>query len=153
MFSCRPVFVKLPVHPYTTMLNSFYPVKQIVRNSPATGWQPEPAAPFVCLPGGCWERQQTGQQNIDTNFICSMKNPRKSPGNLVGFSPRVVDNLQQQRADLPVITEPDTDILPESQHSPEEESFRTFLHARLPRHKAPQALRERIKQSIKNMPD
>lgn len=82
-----------------------------------------------------------------------MKNPRKSPVNTVGNLDEVLANVQQNLVDLPFITEPHPDTAPQELHSPNEESFRSLLHQHLPRHKAPQALRERIKRAIKNMPD
>ncbi|MFN0014221.1 MAG: hypothetical protein ACKVU2_06695 [Saprospiraceae bacterium] len=42
---------------------------------------------------------------------------------------------------------------PQETRSPQEEAFRALLRDNLPRHEAPQALRERIQRSIMNMPD
>lgn len=110
---------------------------------------------FVCtqIDGGMmW--QQTWRQNEDTNLFCSMKNPRKSPGTPVGTLARTLDSVQQDLADLPFVSDAITNHSASKEpSSPEEESFRTFLHSRLSRHKAPPALRERIKNAIKQMPD
>ena len=82
-----------------------------------------------------------------------MKNPRKASGNSVGTFARVLDPVQRDLADLPILIEPDLHEHPQEQRSPEEESFRSLLHTGLPRHKAPQALRERIRNRIQNIPD
>lgn len=79
-----------------------------------------------------------------------MKNPRKSTGNPVGTLGNM-KSVPQDIADLPYFTNPNA--TPQENHFPEEESFRNFLHGRLPRHKAPQALRERIKIAIQQLPD
>ena len=134
------------------MLYSSYFPKQTVCYSHFAGWQPDVPMLFGCMPyaeGMMW--QQSRRQNEDTNFICSMKNPRKSSTNPVGALARTLDNVQQDIDDLPFVTTPSSE--PQEPRSPEEESFRAFLHSRLSRHKAPAALRERIKNAIKNMPD
>lgn len=86
--------------------------------------------------------------------IFKMKNPRKqNNGNAVGT---VV------RTGIPLIAETDNDCalprFPEQHLSespspreiplPEEESFRTFLSSRLPKHKATQALRDKVRSTI-----
>ncbi|TNE59512.1 MAG: hypothetical protein EP344_08505 [Bacteroidetes bacterium] len=81
-----------------------------------------------------------------------MKNPRKALNNTVRTVARGLKDTNQDLADLPVFIEPNT-LTPQEKHSPEEESFRALLHDKLSRHKAPQALRERIIKTIKNMPD
>lgn len=127
---------------------------QIVCYSHFPGWQPDVPMRFGCTDfGEEMQRQQSGRQNEDTNFFHSMKNPRKSSANPVGNLPRALDNVHQDIDDLPFVIAPSADLKPQEPISPEEESFRTFLHSRLSRHKAPAALRERIKNAIKNMPD
>lgn len=84
-----------------------------------------------------------------------MKNPRKSTDNPVVTLTRTLNGVQQDPdlADLPFVIDPGNPPIPEHQSSPDEESFRAFLHSRMPRQKASQALRERIKNAIKSMPD
>ncbi|MCB0534221.1 MAG: hypothetical protein KDD14_18610 [Saprospiraceae bacterium] len=82
-----------------------------------------------------------------------MKNPRKSPTKVASAITRGLKNVQQDRADLPFFIESEMDPMPQEKHNPEEASFRSLLHDSLTRHRAPQALRERIKNKIKNMPD
>lgn len=128
--------------------------KQVSRYSPKAGWQPGGAVQFACTPVGFLMQQPAQRQHDDTNLFCNMKNPRKSTVNQVGTLTRTIKNSQQDLLDLPFISHPAADFsTPHELSSPEEESFRTFLQNRLPRHKAPQALRERIKNAIKNMPD
>lgn len=87
------------------------------------------------------------------NQFCSMKNPRKLPTNTVDTIGRGLKKIQQEQADLPLFIQADPNAAPQEKSSPEEESFRSLLHHKLSRHKAPQALRERIMKSIKSMPD
>lgn len=136
------------------LYSSFYP-KQTIRYSHCSGRQPDMPVWLVCIQTGegmMW--QQPWRQNEDTNLFCSMKNPRKSPVSPVGTLARALDSVQQNIADLPFVTDASKNLSTSPEpHSPEEESFRAFLHSRLSRHKAPPALRERIKNAIKQMPD
>lgn len=68
---------------------------------------------------------------------------------------RTMNDIPQDITDLPFITTDPARDLPNTpeNNSPTEESFRHFLQSRLSRHKAPQALRERIKNNIQQMPD
>lgn len=81
-----------------------------------------------------------------------MKSPRKQNGNTVGTVragiPYVAD-LGENDA-LPRFPEQSrsNDPSPQEIPLPEEESFRAFLHSRLPRHKASQALKDRIRSVI-----
>jgi len=137
------------------MSYSFFNTKQTPCYSHRSGWQPDATAVFACTQTTGMQRQPTRRQNEDTNLFCSMKNPRKSTGNPVGTLTQSVNSVPQDMADLPFIT----GVLPlistpqEPHHSPEEESFRTLLQSRLPRQRASQALRERIKNAIQQMPD
>jgi len=58
--------------------------------------------------------------------------------------------VPQETDDYPFVT--NLNAGPQEMPTPEEESFRALLREHLPRHTAPQALRERIKRSI-NLPD
>lgn len=136
------------------MLYSFIPAKQTMCYSGPAGWQPAAAALFACTQPGCTMRQQTRRQNDGTNLFCSMKNPRKSTGNPVGAFAKMANSVPKEIADFPFIS----DNVPDVAHSlenllPEEESFRNLLLSRLPRQRASQALRDRIKNSIQQMPD
>lgn len=136
------------------MWHSNFGIKQSSRYSVCTGWHPVCTVPVVCSRADGMKRQQTEGVYADTNFSNSMKNPRKSSGNRVDTLAKAIQNVQPLLPDFPFITQAATDLhTPMETRSPEEESFRTFLHQRLPRHKAPQALRERIKIAIKTMPD
>ncbi|MEQ1745453.1 MAG: hypothetical protein ABMA02_08510 [Saprospiraceae bacterium] len=82
-----------------------------------------------------------------------MKNPRKT----IGFT--TTDTVvavgikisQEEHDDYPFSAMLNTG--PQETLSPEEEAFRALLRDNLPRHEAPQALRDRIQRSIMNMPD
>lgn len=137
------------------MLYSFSFPKQTTCYSQFPGWQPELTRTFVCTcTGASMMWQPSWRQHEGTNLLCSMKNPRKSPGNPVKILVGTLKSVPQDMTDLPFFTDAPINLsAPLEPISPEEESFRTFLHSRLPRHKAPQALRERIKNAIKKMPD
>jgi len=136
------------------MLYSFIDTKQTMRYSHPAGRQPDVTAVFACTQTACMMRQQTRRQNEDTNLFCSMKNPRKSTGNPVGTLATAIKSVPLEIADHPFMTGviPNTSA-PLENRSPEEESFRNLLQSRLPRQRASQALRERIKNSIQQMPD
>ncbi|MBK9336556.1 MAG: hypothetical protein IPM98_08175 [Lewinellaceae bacterium] len=81
-----------------------------------------------------------------------MKNPRKSPGITTGIAlAGSIKFSQEEIEDYPFAIKPDSE--PRKTISPDEESFRALLRNNLPAHTAPQALRDRIRRSIKNMPD
>jgi hypothetical protein len=131
---------------------SFMESKQTSCDSQIRGWQPNLTMNFVCTPLGDLGWQQPDWQHLGVNYFYSMKNPRKSPDRVVSTITRGLKNVKQNLADLPFLIEPEPDTAPQEKHSPEEESFRSLLHQSLSR-RAPQALRERIKNKIKNMPD
>ncbi len=111
---------------------------------------------------GCWlPGYTTGSKggnpsggNTLAQTILTMKSPRKQNGQTVG----------SVRTGIPYVADiEETDALPRAPQQnlretsspreiplPEEDSFRAFLHSRLPKHKASQALRDRIRSSIAN---
>ncbi|MBL7795576.1 MAG: hypothetical protein JNJ90_03655 [Saprospiraceae bacterium] len=81
-----------------------------------------------------------------------MKNPIQPSGDKAGaVFTGGIQLVQQEPDDCPFVTP--TDINPQEMPTPQEESFRALLREHLPRHTAPQALRERIKRSIMQLPD
>jgi hypothetical protein len=122
---------------------------------------------FTDFPGGnrntvgCWlpgyiTISEGGRMNSDNTLaqtILTMKSPRKQNGNAVGTvrtgSQHTVDNNDALDA-LPRFPEQylSENPSPRETHLPEEDSFRAFLSSRLPKYKATQALRERIRSSV-----
>lgn len=81
-----------------------------------------------------------------------MKNPRKSSDDTKGtVLAGGVQLVQQDIEDYPFATPKSTG--PQETPTPDEESFRALLRDHLPRHTAPQALKDRIKRSIMLLPD
>lgn len=87
-----------------------------------------------------------------------MKNPRKQNGNAVGTVGTVRTGVSIPATDLgdaldTLPGQPEQYIAkapsPQEFSLPEEESFRAFLNSRLPQFRASQALRERIRSSIR----
>jgi hypothetical protein len=132
------------IHTNTTMLYSLFDQKQPARNSQNPGWQPVLDGQLICT-SICGEERRKG---TGTTLFCNMKNSLKTTGASVA---RGLQVSPQETEDYPFIPEPNSP-LPETR-TPEEESFRTLLRNNLPRHTAPQALQDRIRRSIKNMPD
>jgi len=138
----------LRIHTNAAMSYSFFVQNQPARYSQTTGRQPVLTGQVVCTD----RNGQDWLQGTDTTFFCSMKNPRKSPGIPAGIVAIEQANLlQTDMDDLPFTTPP----LPMHRElpTPQEESFRALVRDSLPRHTAPQALQDRIRRSIKNMPD
>ena len=81
-----------------------------------------------------------------------MKNPRKLSDDTTGtVRAGGIQLVQQDIEDYPFATPTKTG--PQETPTPEEESFRALLRDNLPRHTAPQALKDRIKRSIMHLPD
>lgn len=134
------------------MSYSIFNSNYTLRYSQVNGWQPQLAAAYNCMPVSCLDQQQPGYLCFDVTFLCSMKNPRKFFGKAVNAAvSRGLVNDPKELADLPFSIEPNATL--QEDHSPEEASFRNFLQKSLSRHEASQALRERIKNKIKNLPD
>lgn len=97
--------------------------------------------------------RKTGDNTL-AQIICTMKSPRKQNSYAAGTV----------RTGTPIVADPAVeDALPrfpkqnQSEHTmpreiplPEEESFRAFLNSRLPKHKASQALKDRIRSAVEN---
>jgi hypothetical protein len=85
--------------------------------------------------------------------ILTMKSPRKQNGNAVGTVrtgiPYTAD-LDDAPDALPRFPEqhPPQSPSPLESNLPEEDSFRAFLSSRLPKHKATQALRSKVRSTI-----
>ena len=146
-------FQQFPAPNQSDMSYSFFDLKPSFCNSQPTTWQAELTMGMACTLMDCLDRQQPGWPSAGITYFCSMKNPRKSPNNTVGTVGRGLKKVQQDLSDLPLFIQADQQPAPQEKISPEEESFRSLLHHKLSRHKAPSALKERIMNKIKSMPD
>lgn len=112
---------------------------------------------------GCWlPGYTTGSEdgslsggNTLAQTIRTMKSPRKQNGQAVGsvrtgipYTADIEESDALPRLSQQNLTEKTSS--PREIPLPEEDSFRAFLHSRLPKHKASQALRDKIRSSIAN---
>jgi|GEM_PF-1583336 len=105
---------------------------------------------------GCIMKNEGGSNPGDYTLAqtnCSMKSPRKqNNGNAVGTVRTGIPFVATTGDDdaLPRFTElhPTESPSPKEIPLPEEDSFRAFLSSRLPKHKATQALRDRVRSTI-----
>jgi hypothetical protein len=112
--------------------------------------------------GGCWlPGYTTGSEGGDSlsggktlaQTIRTMKSPRNQNGNAVGTvrtgMPYTAE-LGDANDSLPRFYEQHVSKShsPQEIPLPEEESFRDFLNSKLPRHKASQALRDKVRSTI-----
>ena len=96
---------------------------------------------------------KTGDQTLAQTFSM-MKSPRKQNNNTVGIvrtgTPFTADPGHEDALPRFHKQQPSDPSSPREIPLPEEESFRLFLNSRLSKHKASQALKEKIRSSIEH---